>query len=195
MNTTKFLIATGLVAVSVAAQAQINLTGAGSFSLGGNFAGTGATPVYTPGSSVSAITVSPTAAGHGSLNQWWFSVASSSNISTVTYSVTLSGINANSAVSGLITAWNYNSTTGVVGPTNYLASPIFITSIDAYTGSTASTQTLNFVENISTVTSETAFFEGNLQFRNIGPVPEPSGIAAMSLGALGLLIRRRRRSI
>lgn len=197
MNATKILVIAGFAVAAVSANAQINLTGAGSFTLGGTFAGLGVMPSYTPGSSITSIVVPNGPIGGGaSLNQWWFSVTDTVPITTVTYSITVNDINASTVVSGLITGQSYNSGTSVVGPQYYIITPIF-TNVELYTGSNASTQTLTFTENITGSIdlntggpAMTAFFKGNFQFANV--VPEPTGVAALAIGALGLLIRRRR---
>jgi len=192
VNATKILVIAGFAVAAVSANAQINLTGAGSFSLGGTFSALSATPQYTPGSSISSIVLGngPIGTG-GSLNQWWFSVGDTSAINSVTYSVTVSDINASTLATGLITGQSYDPTTGVVGPQYYIITPFFF-NVETLTGSTASTQTLNFTEVIATsgMGATTAFFKGNFQFTNV--VPEPTGVAALSIGALGLLIRRRK---
>jgi len=194
MNAKKILLVSGLAAAAISANATITLTPSGTFTLGGAFAGEGATPSYSPNSSVSSIVVGGTGNGVGTLNQWWFSaVDTSGSLTTVTYSITISGITAASTVSGLITGWSFDSATGVVGPSNY-DTDAFYHNIDLWTSSSASTQTLSFTENVTAppTGSPTAFFKGNFQFTNL--VPEPTGVAVLAIGALGLLVRRRRSS-
>jgi len=193
MNAKKILLVSGLAAAAISANATITLTSSGTFTLGGAFAGEGVVPTYSANSSVSSIAVGGTGNGVGTLNQWWFSaVDTSGNLSTVQYSITLSGITANSTISGLITGWSFDSATGVVGATNY-DTDAFYHNIDLWTNSSASTQTLTFTENVTTPGgSPTAFFKGNFQVTNL--VPEPTGVAVLAIGALGLLVRRRRTS-
>jgi hypothetical protein len=202
MNAKRLLVASGLVAVAVSANAQISLKNAGSFSLGGIFNGLGATPQYSNGSPTSSITLNNHKKGAGSLNQWWFSVTDTgADITSVSYSITLTGINATTKVSGLIMGYNYVS--GTAGKTVYTNTQDFGFNVEAATGSHAYTQTLDFTEYLSTgtntdfntyaasdINSKTAFYKANFQFTNV--VPEPTGVAALSIGALGLLIRRRR---
>jgi len=196
VNAKKILVIAGFAVAAVSANAQINLTGAGSFSLGGTFGGP-AVPTYTPGSSISMIVLgNGPIGGGGSLNQWWFSAVDNVPLTTVTYGITVNDINASTIVTGLIEAQSYVPATGVVGPQFYAITPIFY-NVEAYTGSTASTQTVWFTENVTGAIdpntgglATTAFFKGNFQFANV--VPEPTGVAALAIGALGLLIRRRR---
>jgi len=205
MKATRLLVVSGLAVAAVSANAQINLTNAGTFSLGGVFKTLGASPAYTPGSSMSTITINPTKVGSGSLNQWWFSVVDSSDITSVTYSITLSGITTHTKIQNEIMGYSYDGLPGGVGPQLYTNTGNFTFNIDVATGSTASTQTLNFTEFLTTGTNtdfdryalpggpfsvNTAFFKAN--FTVLQVVPEPTGIAALTVGALGLLIRRRR---
>jgi len=184
VNTTKILVITGFAVAAVSANAQINLASAGSFSLGGVFNGLPAVPTYTAGSSTSSIVLNNATSGNGSLNQWWFSVADTSNITTVSYSITINGITPLTTVTGLVTGWSYSG--GVVGPTNYITTPIAMLA-----GAGPSSRTFTFTEDITSAATTTAFFKGNFQFTNV--VPEPTGVAALAVGALGLLIRRRRK--
>jgi len=188
----KILVVASLAAAAISANAQINLTGAGSFSLGGVFSSLAATPQYTPGSSISTIVLNNTMSGYGSLNQWWFSaIDTSGNISTVSYSITLNGVNAGTAVTGLVTSQAYDPATGIVGPSYYLIDGTggFV---DLMPGWNPVTHTLTVTEDISTALTSTAFFKGNFTFFNV--VPEPTPVAALAIGALGLLIRRRKSS-
>jgi len=186
----KILVIAGFAAAAISANAQINLTGAGSFSLGGTFSALGATPQYTPGSSISSIVLNNSLPGFGSLNQWWFSaIDTGANITTVSYAITLNGVNLNTIVAGLVTAQSFNPATGQVGPGYYL---IDSTSgfVDLMPGWNPVTHTLTVTEDISAASTPTAFFKGNFTFFNV--VPEPTGVAALAVGALGLLIRRRK---
>jgi hypothetical protein len=186
----KILVIAGFAAAAISANAQINLTGAGSFSLGGTFSALGVMPTYTPGSSISSIVLNNTLPGYGSLNQWWFSVIDTgADISTVSYAITLNGVTANTLVAGLVTSQSYDPVSGQVGPGYYL---IDSTSgfVDLMSGWNPVTHTLTVTEDISASTTPTAFFKGNFTFFNV--VPEPTGVAALAIGALGLLIRRRK---
>jgi hypothetical protein len=189
MNIHKLILAAAFAGAAVAAQAQIALTGSGSFILGGTFTGLSSVPQYTPGSSVSTLSIAPAVSGNGSINEWGFSVVDTVPITTVTYSITLSGITSSTDIFGLIQGFNYTPASGTVGSTLYINTAI-ATNIDSYTGSTASTQTINFTEDITSVKSTTAFFEGDFQVTNA--VPEPSTFAVAGLGLVGLFIRRRR---
>jgi len=194
VNANKILVAAGFAVAAASAHAQITLMGAGSFSFGGVFSSLSAMPTYPApllaSSTTSLVMNNGALSGNGSLNQWWFSVTDAAGpITSVTYSITLSGITASTVVTGLVEGQSFNPTTGAVGPGFYIISGIG-TNVEAYTGSTAYRQTISFTENISASSTSTAFFKGNFQFANV--VPEPTGIAALSIGALGLLIRRRR---
>ena len=203
MNAKRLLVVSGLVAAAVSANAQINLTTSGAFTLGGIFKGLGAAPGYTPGSSISSIVLGGHKVGAASLNQWWFSVADSSDITSVTYQITLSGITSKTKVQGEITGQTYIK--GVIGPGMYSNTGNFNFNVDAATGSHAFTQTLDFTEYLTTGTdtdfdtyagaggpfaTKSAFYKGNFTFFNV--VPEPTSVAALAIGALGLVIRRRR---
>jgi hypothetical protein len=187
----KLLVVAGLAAAAVSANATITLATSGNFSLGGVFTHLNPLkPTYTANSSIASIAVnSGTKVGAGTLNQWWFSVVDSSDITTVSYSITVTGVTSKTNVSGLVSGWSYNSTTGAVGSTAYIMTPIN-DNVETLTGSHAFTQTLTFTENIANADTKTAFFKGNFQLTNV--VPEPTGVAALAIGALGLLIRRRR---
>jgi hypothetical protein len=186
----KILVIAGFAAAAISANAQINLTGAGSFSLGGTFSGLGATPVYTPGSSITTIMLNNTLPGYGSLNQWWFSVVDTgANISTVSYAITLNGVSSQTAVTDLVTAQAFDPATGQVGPSYYLVDGSG-GYVDLMPGWNPVTHTLTVTEDISLSTTPTAFFKGNFTFFNV--VPEPTGVAALAIGALGLLVRRRK---
>jgi hypothetical protein len=189
VNTQKILVVAGFAVAAISAHAQINLTSAGSFSQGGTFSGA-SVPTYTPGSSISSIVLGngPIGAG-GSLNQWWFSVTDTADITTVSYSITVNDVDANTQMTGLILAQSYNSATGVVGPQFYLIDPLF-SNVETNPGWNPITDTLTITEDITGAFSTTAFFKGNIQFSEA--VPEPTGVAALAVGALGLLIRRRR---
>ena len=191
MNTTKLLIVLGIATASIAANATINLSGAGSFSLAGSYTGLGVTPVYTPASTISSLDLtSASLTSPGSVNQWWFSaVDTSGHLGQITYQIKLSGINAYTSIAGLITADSYNKTTKQVGPTKY-ATNMFFGTVESLTGSTAATQVIDITTDISAAHVSTAFFKGNIQV--FQAVPEPSSVAAMGIGAAGLLIRRRR---
>jgi len=186
VNANKILVITGIAVAAVSANAQVNLTAAGSFSLGGVYAPQNPLmPTYTPGSSTTSITLGPSTPGSGSLNQWWFSaIDTGGTLTTVTYDITVTGITPLTYVSGLVTGWAYNMTTGVVGPQNYITS-----FYNGFAGPGPSTRTFAFTEDITSANTSTAFFKGNFQLTDV--VPEPTGIAALAIGALGLLIRRR----
>jgi len=192
MISKKFLAVPVLALAAASANATITLTGSGSLLLGGVFAGQdGLQPTYTANSSVSSIVLNSVGSGVGTMSLWYFSDVDSSPITTVTYQITVSGIGPSTEVAGLIQAFSFDPATGNVGPTNYLTTPIFY-NVDALDSSNANTQTLTFVENLQGAgfNVNNAYFEGNIQFLNA--VPEPTGIAAVAVGALGLLIRRRR---
>jgi len=212
MKTTKLLVIAGLAVAAVSANATVNLASAAQFSLGGVWKNLGDAPVYTVGSSSSTIDVVTKKSGNGSLNQWWFSATGTSDLTSVTYAITVTGITAKTKVSGEIMGFSYTGSTK--GSTIYSNSGNFSFNLETATGSHAFTQTLDFTEFLGTGTNtdfntygdsytskgvligphawstETAFYEGNFQFTNV--VPEPSGVAAVAVGALGLLIRRRR---
>jgi len=124
------------------------------------------------------------------LNQWWFSaVDTGANITTVSYAITLNGVNAQTIVSGLVTSQSYDPATGQIGPAYYLISgPSGF--VDLLPGWNSPTHTLTVTGDITSAATPTAFFKGNFTFFNV--VPEPTSVAALSIGALGLLIRRRR---
>jgi hypothetical protein len=186
----KILVVAGVAVAAVSANAQVNLTGAGSFALGGIFSGLGVSPTYTPGSSVSSIVLNNSGGGFGSLNQWWFSaVDTTANLTTISYSITLNGVNANTTVAGLVTAQSYDPVSGQIGPQYYLiGGPSGF--VDALPGWNGATHTLTVTDDLTAFGTPTAFFKGNFTFFNV--VPEPTGVAALSIGALGLLIRRRK---
>jgi len=187
VNASKILVITGIAVAAVSANAQVNLTASGAFTLGGVYAPQNPLqPTYVPGSSTTSITLGPTGVGSGSLNQWWFSaVDTGGTLTTVTYDITVTGITPLTYVSGLVTGWTYDPSTGIVGPTNYITD-----FIGGFAGPGGTTRTFSFTEDITADMTSTAFFKGNFQFTDV--VPEPTGVAALAIGALGLLIRRRR---
>jgi len=190
MNTKKLFIASTMVAVAAAAQAQITLTAAGTFLPGGVFTGN---PAPTYSGTTTSVTVVPTGVGTGTLDGWYFNAqASSGTIGDVTYQITLSGITPTTIVGGAIEVQSYDAATGVVGSAVYTQDVIVPFNVELTTLSTAYTQTFDITTNITAAATTTAFYEGNITIANV--VPEPSGFAAVGFGALGLLIRRRRSS-
>jgi hypothetical protein len=205
MKTTRLLVIAGLAVAAVSANATINLASGATFIVGGVFTGLGAQPTYTPGSSIASLVLNPTKKGFGSINQWWFSAVDTTDLTSVTYQITLTGITSKTKVQGEIQGQTYNSKTGVIGPAMYSNTGNFAFNVDAATGSNAITQTLDFTEYLSNGSNTqfntfagaggpfntmTAFYKANFTFTNV--VPEPTGVAALAIGALGLLIRRRR---
>jgi hypothetical protein len=206
-----FVVA-GLAVAAVSANATITLTSGATFSLGGIWKNLGVTPTYTANSSTSSIALATNHVGNGSADTWWFSAVGTSDLTSVTYALTVTGITSKTKVSGAIMGFSYNGTTK--GSTIYSNSGNFNFNVEAATGSHAFTQTLDFTEflgigtntNFNTYGSISnskglvigphawsttmAFYEANFQVTNV--VPEPTGVAALTIGALGLLIRRRR---
>jgi hypothetical protein len=188
MISKRFLAIPVLALAAVSAHAQVNLTGSGSLVLAGVFAAeNGLQPTYTPGSSTSSIAVTASTAGVGTLSGWYFTATDPSDLGSVTYSLTITGVNANTYVAGLIQSFNYVG--GTAGSTNYVTTPIFY-NVEALTGSSAFTQTVTFSQDLTGYSTTAAYFEGNIQVLNA--VPEPAPVAVLGVGALGLLIRRRR---
>jgi len=209
MNAKKLLFVTGLAVVAASANAVITLYPSGAFTLGGVFAHDNPLqPSYAPNSSLTSITVTANKAGSGSLNQWWFADVDSTNITSVTYQMTVSDLTAISAVSFEVTVMPYtpqknNPGNGTVGKVPLFIDDLLPHNVFAITGSTAGTQTLDFTFNmgvgVNTFTNyygnlasipDNAFYKANFQITNL--VPEPTPVAVLAVGALGLLMRRRR---
>lgn len=209
MNAKKLLFVTGLAVVAASANAVITLYPSGSFTLGGVFSHDNPLqPTYTPNSSLSSIAVTASGAGSGSLNQWWFADVDSAPISSVTYQMTVGNLTATSAVSFEVTVMPYtpnagNPGNGVVGKVPIFIADLLPHNVFAITGSSAATQTLDFTFNmgvgVDTFTNyyggllsppNNAFYKANFQITNV--VPEPTPVAVLAVGALGLLMRRRR---
>ena len=146
MNSTKLILGLAFVGATVAANAGLTLTvvptAKSHYGLDGNFVGAAAFPTANSATGTSSIVVNPTMMGDGQINGWWLTAVSNAPVGTITYAITLSGINASSTVDYYLHAYSYNPTSGQIGPAHYGAGIVQnLVNIEALTGSTASTQT------------------------------------------------------
>jgi len=197
MNSTKLILGLAFVGATVAANAGLTLTvvpaAKSNYYLDGNFMGAAAFPTANSATATSSIVVNPMMMGDGQINGWWLTAVSNAPVGTITYAITLSGINATSTIDYYLHAYSFNPTSGQIGPAHYGAGDVQnLVNIEALTGSMASTQTIDISYNVGN--HDTAAYKLNADFYNVGPVPEPASIATMALGVTGLIIRRRRSS-
>jgi hypothetical protein len=201
MKTIKAIIAVGMVAATVAANAQITLSQVPSkFVLGGGFSTLSATPTYVngPGATGSAnLSIStPTAVALGTINTWWFTaVDPTADIGNLSYNVKLGGVTSTSKFFATLTAMDVSG--GGVGKilgTLQVAN----TKIEGSSFYTTATNTLTFSFDPLTLhtpdLTHDVEYKLNLTVTNIAPTPEPASCATFAFGAAGLLIHRRRRS-
>jgi hypothetical protein len=192
MNTKKLLVAFGLVAASVAAQAQLTLTGV-SFKLGAGFSSLGVTPTYNDAlgtANVSLLTAGTYALG--TVNSWVFTAVDTSDIGLLNYDITLNHLTPGTEIFAVLTAYEYDPNHPTLIGSEYGTGLTVLNTVDAISGSSASTQTLDLGYDLTSFSTMDAEYKLNVTIANV--VPEPTGIAALSLGALGLLARRRRRN-
>jgi hypothetical protein len=196
MNTTKALLVLSAIGTVAVANAALTLTPvAGTFKYGGGFSGLLSTPSYNNALGTANLTVSPSGpVSFGSINKWWFIASQSSGTITqpLSYDVTLSGITANTSIFATLTAYKYNPATnsivgGALGP-----GLTVVKNVDAYTGGTGSTQDIKFAYDVSSWNVSNVEYKLNVSVYNA--VPEPTSVAAMAVGVIGLMIRRRRTS-
>jgi len=194
MSAVRTLVVALAVVTVASANAALTLTPVpGSFSYGGGFSGLPTTPSYNNALGTSSLTVSPvTVTPFGQINGWFFTAKESSGTITqpLTYDLTLSGINANTFVFATLTAFTYSPTTGV-GAELGSGSQILGT-VDSITGLTSYTQLLKFAYDVTPYNVNDVEYKLNVSVYNA--VPEPTSVAAMAVGVVGLMFRRRRSS-
>jgi len=184
MNTKKLLIVCGLAVAAVSANATITLANGGPFTLSGAFAGSPALPSFG-NSPTTTVSITSVTSGLGSIQDWWFSAVESqtnTNLGTLNFVINVSGVTPTSLLFGSVTVLPYNPVTNTQGSTAYGTMPV-LESI-ASGSATVSVDVTNFAA------TQTAFIEGD--FWVTDAVPEPAPVAVLGVGALGLLIRRRR---
>jgi hypothetical protein len=192
MNTKKLLVAFSLVAASVAAQAQLTLSGV-SFKLGAGFSSLGVTPTYNDTLGTANVSlVTPGTYALGTANSWVFTAVDTTDIGMLDYDITLNHLTPGTEIFAVLTAYQYDPSNPTLIGSEYGSGMTVLSTVDAITGSSASTQTLDLGYDLTQFSTMDAEYKLNVTIANA--VPEPTGIAALSLGALGLLARRRRRN-
>jgi hypothetical protein len=193
VNINKAVIATIFVAASVAAQAQLTLA-AVSFKLGAGFSSLVATPSYNDALGTANVSLStPSTIRLGTVNSWVFTAVDTANIGDLSYDITLNHISAGTTMFATLTAYSYNPLHPSQIGSEYGIGFVDLGTVDSYTSLSSGTQTIDLGYNLSSFHTKDAEYKLNVTFANA--VPEPSGIAATGLGVLGLVIRRRRRSL
>jgi len=218
MNNAKLIVASGLVAATAFANASLSLTQTYAPTMGGAFTGFPNTPTYNTGTGTASLTVTPAAViTTGTINKWWFTAEDTSNLGTIEFKVKIGGANpanllhAGSKYFASLEVDNFTQTNGAavgVGTigkkiTNYTDNGHIVngTITPSYVGVVphlglasfdASTDTFTF--GFTGVGVKMAEYKLNLTLQDIGPVPEPTSVAAVAFGLAGLIIRRRRSS-
>jgi hypothetical protein len=189
MNSNKVLMGIALFAVAGAANATIVLTNV-SGGLGAQFSSLIFAPTYNDTLGTANVTINaPHSVTMGTVNSWLFTAVDTANIGKLQYDITLDHILPKGKIEiAQLTAYHYNPLTGKIGTQIGTGLTVFNTNIDAYTGLSTSTQTLDFGYDISSFHTKDAEYKLNMTVAT----PEPAPFAAMGLGVAGLMIRRRR---